>query len=109
MKTTPERNSIAPQAEFFRDMKSLTAKVKTRQLGDRGLWQPAGKPSQSDEELTAQEFEKALWDDYGLTGEIVPDELLKECQRRLRNSDPNSDSRLETEEELQFLDQLHQY
>ncbi|KAJ7272500.1 hypothetical protein C8J57DRAFT_1599879 [Mycena rebaudengoi] len=65
--------------------------------------------SEDSEEMGALKFERALWDVYGLTGEHVPEELLKECQRRLRNADPGSDSELDAQEELQFLDQLHQY
>ena len=95
-------------------MKILTSRIgESRQrLEGRGPKNVAG-PGQSDgveeEELVARAFEETLWNEYGLKGVIVPDELLKECQHRLQKSDPASDSRWETEEELHFLDQLHQY
>ena len=95
-------------------MKTLTSRiVESRKRPEgrgpknvAGLWQ---SDEVEEEELVARAFEETLWNDYGLKGVIVPDELLKECQHRLRNSDPGSDSKWETEEELQFLDQLHQY
>ena len=94
-------------------MKALTSRIGSGQRPEgrspktvAGSWQPG---EVEEEELVARAFEETLWNDYGLKGVIVPDELLKECQIRLRNSDPASNSRWETEEELQFLDQLHQY
>ena len=44
---------------------------------------------------------------YGLIGEIVPDELLKECQRRLRQTQPGSRSEMDRREELETLDLIH--
>ena len=98
-------------------MKILTSRIEEyRQRpegkGPRSMarpWQPDEVEVEGDEELVAWKYEETLWNEYGLKGVIVPDELLKECQHRLRNSDPDTDSRWKTEAELQFLDQLHQY
>jgi len=91
-------------------MQRLTNRIlEARQRpGGRAPRNP-GPSDDLQEDAIAREFEKTLWDEYGLTGAIVPDELLKECQHRLQMTDPGSDSRRETEEELQFLDQLHRY
>jgi len=53
--------------------------------------------------------EKALWVEYGLTGPIVPDAILKECQRRLRDATPGSDLESDLKKDLQSLDELHQF
>src|SRR5271168_5146854 len=42
--------------------------------------------------------EDLLWAEYGLSGILVPDKLLKECQRRLRNALPDSRFKLDTKE-----------
>ena len=60
-----------------------------------------------DDELDIRTFEEELWSMYGLTGEIVPDELLKECQRRLRQTQPGSRSEMDRQEELEALDLIH--
>ena len=114
MTTTPKRNLTALRTGFFRDMKILTSRIaEYRQIlegkGPKNMAVTWQTDEAEDDELVAQEFEETLWNNYGLKGVIVPDELLKECQHRLRNSDPDSDSRWKTEAELQFLDQLHQY
>jgi hypothetical protein len=58
--------------------------------------------------LTIQ-FEEDIWRMYGLTGEIVPDELLKECQRRLREAEPGSMDQTERQQELDALDSICSY
>ena len=58
-------------------------------------------------ELDFRKLEEELWSMYGLNGEIVPDELLKECQRRLRQTQPGSRSEMEKREELEALDAIH--
>ena len=60
-----------------------------------------------DDELDIRTFEEELWSMYGLIGEIVPDELLKECQRRLRQTQPGSRSEMDRREELETLDLIH--
>lgn len=35
------------------------------------------------DETLVHNFEADLWKSFGLTGVLVPDELLKECQKRL--------------------------
>ena len=60
-----------------------------------------------DDESDIRTFEEELWSMYGLIGEIVPDELLKECQRRLRETQPGSRSEMDRQEELEALDLIH--
>ena len=60
-----------------------------------------------DDELDIRTFEEELWSMYGLIGEIVPDELLKECQRRLRQTQPGSRSEMDMQEQLAALDYIH--
>ena len=67
---------------------------------------PTGNASE-DDELDIRIFEEELWSMYGLTGDIVPDELLKECQRRLRQAQPGSRSEMDRQEELGALDLIH--
>ena len=67
------------------------------------------QPSTSieNDELDFRTFEEELWSMYGLVGEIVPDELLKECQQRLRQTQPGSRSEMERQDELVALDLIH--
>jgi hypothetical protein len=58
--------------------------------------------------LTIQ-FEEDIWRMYGLTREIVPDELLKECQRRLWEAEPGSMDQTERQQELDALDSIRSY
>ena len=53
--------------------------------------------------------EMAIWEEYGFTGHIEPENLLKECQRRLRAAAPGSDLQLKLKSDLETLDKLHQY
>ncbi|PPQ96528.1 hypothetical protein CVT26_010456 [Gymnopilus dilepis] len=66
-------------------------------------------PSHMMDERKINELEDALWAAYGLTGEIIPDELLKECQRRLREACPGSRIEMSLKEELEILDAIHRY
>ena len=52
--------------------------------------------------------EKALWEEYGFAGRIVPDAVLKECRRRLRAAH-RSELRPQLKRDLEILDKLHQY
>jgi len=70
---------------------------------------PGSAPEIPNKELVARRFESALWEKYGLTGRLVPDEILKECARRLRAAPSGSEEELQLEEDLQFLDYFHQY
>ena len=49
------------------------------------------------DELEIRTFEEELWSDWG-------DELLKECQRRLREMQPGSRFEMDRQEELEVLD-----
>ena len=40
------------------------------------------------DELDVSTFEDELWSMHGLIGKIVPDKFLKECLRRLRQTQP---------------------
>ena len=70
---------------------------------------PGSASEKPDQELVARRFERVLWKEYGLTGRLVPDEILKECARRLRSAPPDSEEELQLEKDLQFLDYFHQY
>ncbi|KAJ7464422.1 caspase domain-containing protein [Mycena latifolia] len=92
------------QESLFKDMQQ----VILRQPG--GLRAPKESAAKRAEDLeVVAQFEKALWVAYGLAGVLVPDELLKECQRRFRNADPRSDSWQNAQDELTILDRLHQH
>jgi len=60
------------------------------------------------DELTTHEFEENLWNAYNLSGALVPDELLKECQRRLRQAQNSSTANV-LMELLEVLDDIHRH
>lgn len=65
-----------------------------------------------EDELTIRQFENDTWNEFGLTGMVVPDELLKECQRRQRELEAQHGPTPELmvlEEKLQILDSIHRY
>ena len=73
----------------------------------RRIFHPESLTCTEVDELDIRRFEEELWSMYGLIGEIVPDELLKECQRRLRQTQPGSRSEMDRQEELEALDLIH--
>ncbi|KAJ7481733.1 caspase domain-containing protein [Mycena latifolia] len=102
-----ERDS---KESLFKDMQQLTLRLASMQPKSLpGPRESADKPAEASELEVVAKFEKALWDAYGLTGVLVPDDLLKECQHRLRNATPGSNSWQHVQDELTVLDRLHQY
>ncbi|KAJ7205284.1 hypothetical protein GGX14DRAFT_397827 [Mycena pura] len=126
------RNQEEPQDDFFREMEELTQEYglvppyaayitllstqshtsddAAQRLGPGPPREVPTRPTVRDQDYqTAANFESALWQYYKLTGVLVPDELLKECQRRLRIATPGSNSEQKAQRQLQFLDGIHRY
>ncbi|KAJ7464435.1 caspase domain-containing protein [Mycena latifolia] len=97
------------QESLFKDMQQVILRLAGRQRGRPGDAPGESAAKRAKDVETVTQFEKALWAEYGLAGVLVPDELLKECQRRFRNAEPRSDSWQNAQDELNILDRLHQY
>jgi hypothetical protein len=65
------------------------------------------RPEQEDP-LSTTKFEQDLWQEYGLIGDVDPEHLLKECQRKAREAEDETLQKITTFF-LNALDTIHKF